>query len=216
MREFSKVYCSLWQSQKFDSLPNNDAKLFYLYLLTNEHSNSSGCYDLKRGYASVDIGFSEEACDRTIIDLCKALLIEVEKGFNTILLTNWTTFNQPTNVKHAMGVMEHLNRCSSLTLKTQRAQEFITIIDRKRFCNDLKMGPALIGLCEPYRYPCSTETETYTETRPREDLDFQTAQEIETPSNGTLATAKGRGGVPIQIEGALKKKLETPYLKGKH
>ena len=214
MREFSKVYCSLWQSQKFDSLPSNDAKLFYLYLLTNEHSNSSGCYDMKRGYACVDLGFSEEAYDRTIIDLSIALLIEVEKGFNTILLTNWVHFNEPTNAKHAMGVMEHLKRCSSQTLKTKRAQEFIKIIEKKKLCNDLKSGQALIGLCDLYRYTYPTETET--ETRPREDLDGDGGENSESLPNGKYAIAKGHGDLPSLAKGVSKKLLQTPLMKRGH
>jgi hypothetical protein len=216
MREFSKVYCSLWQSQKFDSLKSNDAKLFYLYLLTNEHSNSSGCYNLKRGYAMADLGITSEDFDRTIIDLSIALLIEVEKGFNTILLTNWVTFNEPTNAKHALGVFNHLEKCSSHSLKIKRAQEFIPIIHRKKLTNDIKCGQALIDLCHGYTYPCrtETETETETETRPREDLDHSSISEK--PPNGILAAAKGRGGLPSTKEGALKKLLETPIMKRNH
>lgn len=217
MREFSKVYCSLWQSQKFDKLPDAEAKLLYLYLLTNEHSNSSGCYDLKRGYATIDLKFSDEAFDRSIQSLSIALLIEVEKGFNTILVTNWVTFNEPTNAKHAMGIMSHLERCSSERLKTKRAQEFTEIIVRKKLINDRVSGEALqslcIGLSNGYAKGILTETESKTQTRPKVDLDPDGSQIPEKAPNGSAAIAKGHGGLPSVEEGALKRLLETPLMK---
>lgn len=212
MREFSKVYCSLWQSQKFEALPDTDAKLFYLYLLTNEHSNSSGCYDLKRGYAMADLGIDEQSFDRTILCLSKALLIEVEKGFNTILINNWVTFNEPTNAKHAIGIFNHLARCSSHTLKTKRAQEFMPIIKRKKLYNDMKMGQVLIDLSHAYGYPMLTETRDR-DQRPDRERDLDHAEFSANGLNGNSTVAEGHGGLPPVKEGASKRLLQTSVMK---
>lgn len=212
MREFSKVYCSLWQSQKFEALPDDSAKLFYLYLLTNEHSNSSGCYDLKRGYAMADLGIDEQAFDRSIQCLCKALLIEVEKGFNTVLIDNWVTFNEPTNAKHAIGIFNHLARCSSYILKTKRAQEFLPIIRRKKLYNDMKMGQVLIDLSHAYGYPMLTETRDR-DQRPDRDKDLDHSEFSGNGVNGNIVAAKGRDELPSVKEGAVKRLLQTSVIK---
>lgn len=221
MREFSKVYCSLWQSQKFESVPDAQSKLLYLYLLTNQHSNSAGCYDLKRGYAMTDLGFGDHEYSMGIDTLASCLLIEVEKGLPTIFITNWVGFNQPQNAKHSLGIMNALKDISSDILKTKRVQEFMPFFHAKKHFNDKFCGEPLLSLCHGYPYPCDTqrlETETQTETRPREDLDFKTSENFPvTPPNGKAAIAKGHGGLPSQKEVALKNRLlETPLMKRNH
>ncbi|MDP1702603.1 MAG: hypothetical protein Q8L53_16825 [Aestuariivirga sp.] len=151
MRGFSKVYSNLWQSGKFNALTDNQSKLAYLYLLTSPHSNSSGCFDIKTGYATADLNCSEHDYRMAIDSLSKVGLIEVENGLNTILITNWVEFNEPTNAKHSLGVMNHLNAASSNILKTKRVQEFIKIIDAKKHERDPSCGAVLERLCHDYR-----------------------------------------------------------------
>jgi hypothetical protein len=222
MREFSKVYCSLWQSQKFESVPDAKSKLLYLYLLTNQHSNSAGCYDLKKGYAMTDLGYTDHEYSMGIDTLASCLLIEVEKGLQTILITNWVGFNQPQNAKHSLGIMNALKDISSYTLKIKRIQEFMPFFHAKKHFNDRFCGEPLSSLCHGYAYPCDTletetKTETQTETRPREDLDFKTSEYFSgKPPNGKFAIAKGHGDLPSGSEGAVKKLLETPLMKRNH
>lgn len=156
MRGFSKVYSNLWGSSKFNALTDNQAKLAYLYLLTSPHSNSSGCFDIKLGYAMADLNFSEHEYRMSIDSLAIAGLIEVENGYATTLITNWVEFNEPMNAKHALSVLTHLNAAASITLKTKRAQEFIVAIDAKKQCRDLTCGAALERLCQPYRIGIDT------------------------------------------------------------
>lgn len=60
MRDFGKIYCSLWDSERFRALPNSEAQLFYLYVQTSDSSNNIGCYKLKTGYAMDDLGWRIE------------------------------------------------------------------------------------------------------------------------------------------------------------
>ena len=63
MRDFAKISCSIWHSRKFRSLPNDDCRLVYLYLHTNPHVNSLGCYVLPFGYAIADLGWNDMETD---------------------------------------------------------------------------------------------------------------------------------------------------------
>ena len=49
MREYSKVSPNVWQSERFNSLPSDDGRYLYLYLLTCQHQSSAGCYWLPEG-----------------------------------------------------------------------------------------------------------------------------------------------------------------------
>ncbi len=60
MRDFSKVSPSLWHSERFNSLPSDDARDAYLYLLTSEHQTSAGCYRLPDAYAAADLRWPVE------------------------------------------------------------------------------------------------------------------------------------------------------------
>ena len=61
MREFSKVSPAVWQSERFHSLPSDDGRYVHLYLLTNDHQNSAGCYRLPDGLRLLGSALSDGA-----------------------------------------------------------------------------------------------------------------------------------------------------------
>ena len=65
-RTYGKVSISIWRSRRFTGLPNDEARMFYLYLHTCPHVNSIGCFWLPKGYVQVDLKWSPEAIDRAI------------------------------------------------------------------------------------------------------------------------------------------------------
>jgi hypothetical protein len=183
--------------------------LVYLYLLTCPHSNSSGCYDLKEGYATADLDSDAIAYRKAMERLSEVGLIETEEGTNTVLLTNWCEFNEPTNAKHAIGVMAQLDTASSESLKTKRAQELIAIIDAKRYCQDKACGAVLDRLCIAYRKPIdglSSPRPDQTKSKTRLDQD-QTRPDLEAP-----ARAADRGGLS-EDGGNVSPLLATSFMK---
>jgi hypothetical protein len=205
MREFSKVYRNVWTSQKFGRL-DHYARLVYLYLLTSPHSNSSGCYDLKEGYATADLDSLSEAYRKAMASLEEVGLIEREDGTNTVLLTNWCEFNEPTNAKHAIGILAHLDAVSSERLKHKRGQEFVAIIDAKKYCQDKACGAALDRLCIAYRKPMDSLSSP--RPRPRPDLD-QT--ETRPDLDRARASAEGRSA-PDDGAGNVSPLLKTSFI----
>lgn len=107
MRDFSKVACRVWRSQKFKKLDDQD-KLLYLYILTNVHSNSAGCYILPTGYATVDLKWSEERFIKGIESLCDALLITFDKDEEMVRIVGWFPINPPVNPNHAKKVFDDI------------------------------------------------------------------------------------------------------------
>lgn len=203
MREFSKVYRTLWQSRKFSALPDDAARYLYIYILTGPHCNSSGCYDLKLGYAIADLNWSEHDYRKAIESLSEVGLIEVEELSPTVLITNWVEFNEPTNAKHALGIMSQLDNASHDRLKTKRAQEFIEVIDNKKQCNDRLVGAALERVCLPYRKPIESVSAPRLRPRPeitdldQDQIETKTREEDSRPAlralavNGALAPQEG-------------------------
>src|SRR5262245_38681348 len=60
MREFSKISPAVWHSPRFNSLPSDDGRYLYLYLLSSPHQTSAGAYHLPEGYACADLGWSQK------------------------------------------------------------------------------------------------------------------------------------------------------------
>ncbi len=213
MREFSKVYQNIWTSTKFESLPDDGCRLLYLYILTNQHSNSSGCYNLKEGYALSDLHWSPEAYRKAIDSLSIAYLIDIEDGFPTVLITKWVDFNPPTNAKHAIAILAQLDAAASPRLKHKRGQEFTTIIDAKKFTNDRLAGNNLDTLCIPYRYPI----DSLSAPRPRPRLDLDQTLDLEGAGgiNGSpvaLATLAG-GATALTEPTNISSLLQTKFMK---
>jgi hypothetical protein len=170
MRDFIKVSPSLWRSKKFRSLTTSDAQLAYVYVLTNPHCNSAGCYDLPKLYACTDLGWPEKAYNKALDSLLIAGLILFDAAETTILITNWVAFNEPTNPKHAIGILTQLSQASSISLKRQRFQEYTALFHAKKYDQDAALRKATATLSEAYRKPILTETEMERETEMENEI----------------------------------------------
>lgn len=205
-RDFSKVSLNLWSSQKFEAIRDSDAlRLLYLYILTSPHSNSAGCYNLKYGYGSSDLHWDVEAYRKAIDSLCDTGLIDFDKDDQTVLIANWVAFNEPTNAKHALGMLKDLERAKSVNLKTIRFWEFDAVIREKRYEKDsvlsAKMHVLAKGLPKPIESlskQLQTQRETQTQ-REREttDPDLESSTEPREKSEG-----KNQGGSASSPPGA--------------
>ena len=226
MRDFTKVSNSLWNSDKFNKLGNDRAKLAYLYVLTCPHSNSAGCYTLKKGYLMADLDWDFEAIDPVLESLRSAGLIDYDHDTQTVRIVNWVTFNPPTNAKHALGILGHLKTAASIELKRKTLQEFSSCIEAKGFNNDKPLVNAVNTLFSEYGKGIATETETKTETESRPDQDTERDQDAQSddclaadfaaaPPNGAARPPSGE--IPERYEAAFQnlksQQIQTPTSK---
>lgn len=114
MREFAKISCSIWSSEKFTSLPDDNARLLYLYLHTCPHVNSLGCYVLRPGYALSDLGWDADPegairYRNGIEALSKASLIGFDKQHNLVRIVDFLKHSPFANPKHAKGALNILD-----------------------------------------------------------------------------------------------------------
>ncbi len=105
-RDFGLVSTSIWNSRKFCALETDDAKLLYFYLLTCPSVNSLGCYVLKPGYASADLGWDAERYGYGIDTLCKANLIAIDRAENLVRIVGFLDHSEIMNVKHGIGAVK--------------------------------------------------------------------------------------------------------------
>lgn len=124
MRKFTKVAPSLWRSQKFRALPHDRDRLYYHYLLTNQHQNSAGVYHIPDAYAAEDLGWPQEAVAEARENCIQAGLIMHDAATSEILIRQWFTHNPATNDRHAKGVLKLIEAVDSEKLRETARVEF--------------------------------------------------------------------------------------------
>jgi cytochrome c1 len=153
------------------------------------------------------LGWSEKAYGKALESLLIAGLILFDSLENTILITNWVTFNEPTNPKHAIGILAQLAQASSLSLKSQRFQEYKGVFHAKKYDTDGALRKAITVFSEAYGKAIATETEMEskteremeTESRPDLDLDARNARAAlrDCAVEGASLTPQGTGAVHL-------------------
>jgi hypothetical protein len=113
MRKFNLISPKLWTSHTFRTLSSDDARLLHLYLLTNAHTNSAGCYALRDAYGAADLDWPLEKY-RTIRDqVSDAQLILCDNNTEEIFIDGWFQHNAPANPKHLQAVVGYIENIRS-------------------------------------------------------------------------------------------------------
>lgn len=133
-RSFTKVSPAVWRSRRFIGLPD-EAKVGFLYLLSNAHVTSAGVYELPRGYACADLGWTDAAYASVLKELIAAELIDHDPDGDVILIERWFKHNPPANDDHAIGTRRRLQAIESDRLRDKAIDAFdeanVARIDRE-------------------------------------------------------------------------------------
>lgn len=87
-QDFTKVSPAVWRSKRFLAL-DDAGKVLYLYSLTCEHQNSTGCFRLPDAYASADLQWSIEKYRQYRDGLVSADLLAVDVENSMIYVCRW-------------------------------------------------------------------------------------------------------------------------------
>lgn len=119
MRVFTKLAPEIWLSNRFNAL-GAEAKLLLLYLLTNTHQNSSGCYRLPAGYACDDLGgWSIENYRKALDELRANTFILTDEQTTEVFIDKWFQHNPPMNPKHLLGTKRIVSKIQSEVLRME-------------------------------------------------------------------------------------------------
>ena len=98
MAIFRKIHTSFWSDTFIQDL-DNDHKLFYLYLLTNERTKQCGIYEISKKQISFDLGYSMDRVSKLLKYFIDTNRIMYSEPTKEIALRNWTKFNGSTSPK---------------------------------------------------------------------------------------------------------------------
>ena len=115
MAVFRKIHTSFWSDTFVQDL-DNDHKLFYLYILTNERTKQCGIYEISKKQISYDLGYSIDRVSKLFkffIDNGKILYSETTKE---LAIKNWNKFNGSTSPKVVSCVKSELSNVKDTLL----------------------------------------------------------------------------------------------------
>ena len=95
MANFRAVHTKLWTDREVEPL-SKEAKLLFLYLLTNPHRSSSGLYPITRNRAAQDCSMTVEEVDSAFEELAGAGLTLYDDETSTVLVLNAVKYLQRT------------------------------------------------------------------------------------------------------------------------
>jgi len=115
MAYYRQVYTTFWTDSKVEDDFTPEDKYFYLYLLTNVHTNLCGCYEISKKQMSNDTGYTVDVIERLLsrmIDMHG--VIRYSEQTKEVLLLNWHKYNWSKSDKLLKGAAKEIEHIKSL------------------------------------------------------------------------------------------------------
>ena len=144
MAIYRTVHMSFWTDPKVDDDFTPEDKYFYLYLLTNPHTNLCGCYEISMRQMVRETGYNEDTVKR-LINRMETVhgVIQYDPETKEIYIPRWGKYNWCNSQKTKDGAV--------------KSMEFIKSEKFKKALSNT--------LCIPYVYPMYISvTDTVTDT----------------------------------------------------
>lgn len=121
MAIYRSIQLSFWSDPKVSDEFTPEDKYFYLYLLTNPHTNASGCYELSTRQMSIETGYSQETIQRLIQRFAIVHdVIRYSKDNKELLIINWYKYNWTSSSKFRISILKSIN-----SIKTQPYRDYL-------------------------------------------------------------------------------------------
>lgn len=100
---------SFWTDPKVIDAFTPEDKYFYLYLMTNPHTNLCGCYEISERQIEYETGYSKKIIDKQMDRMCVAhKVIDYSKATKEILITNWHKYNWTGSEKFRKPLLKEI------------------------------------------------------------------------------------------------------------
>lgn len=98
MAIFRKIHTQLWSDPFFSEL-DNEKKLFYIYLLTNEKTKQCGIYEISKKHICFDLNISLEKVNKLLNFFIGKGKLQFSDSTNELAIKNWKKYNYSTSPK---------------------------------------------------------------------------------------------------------------------
>lgn len=115
MAIFRKIHTSFWSDPFIQDL-DNDHRLFYLYLLTNEKTKQCGIYEISKKQMAFELGYSIDRVSKLLTYFIKSGKILYSEDTKEVALKNWIKYNGSTSPKVVSCIESELKQVKDRVL----------------------------------------------------------------------------------------------------
>lgn len=115
MAIFRKIHTTFW-SDSFVQELDNDKKLFYLYLLTNEKTKQCGIYEITKKHICYDLSMSIKTVETYLKYFISKGKIRYNESTNELAIGNWMKYNNSTSPKVQSCINKEFTYCKDTLL----------------------------------------------------------------------------------------------------
>lgn len=118
MAIYRQIWINFWTDAKIDDDFTPEDKYFYLYLLTNPHTNLCGCYEISMKQMAKETGYNEDTIKR-LLERMKSVhgVIDYDLSTKEVLILNWHKYNWSNSDKLIKGVVKVASEIKSELFK---------------------------------------------------------------------------------------------------
>jgi len=161
MAIYRNVIMSFWTDSKIVDDFTPEDKFFYLYLITNPHTNLCGCYEVSLKNMSNETGYNEDTIKRLIKRFSEVHnTIRYSSNTKEVLLLNWYRYNWTSSPKLDKPLLDAIQKIKNS--------------DFRNYLGDLYNNRNTVSI--PYQYDIDTTvtvsvTDTVTDTeKPKKEV----------------------------------------------
>lgn len=118
MAFYRNISINFWTDSKIDDDFTPEDKYFYLYLLTNPHTNICGCYEISMKQMERETGYNEDTIKRLINRMERIhKVIRYDSITKEVLIINWSKYNWSASAKVEKAIAKVADRIKSVKFK---------------------------------------------------------------------------------------------------
>lgn len=122
MALYRTIQLSFWTDTKVVDNFTPEDRYFYLYLMTNPHTNLVGCYEVSIKQMSDESGYSKDVVERLIDRMEKTHdVIRYNKNTKELLILNWGKYNWTKSPKLKPAIVSGIQ-----SVKTPEFNEYLS------------------------------------------------------------------------------------------
>ena len=171
MALYRNVQMTFWTDSKVVDDFTPEDRYFYLYLITNPHTNLAGCYEVSTRQMANETGYSKETIERLIARFISVHgVIKYSSDTKEVLLLNWHRYSWTKSDRFRVALIKDIN-----TVKDSAFKEYLM---------QLYDGADTVSI--PYSYGMDTTvtvTDTVTDTVSVSDTDSDSDKENKNTKN---------------------------------
>ena len=156
------IQLSFWTDAKVIDDFTPEDRYFFLYLMTNPHTNLCGCYEISKKQMSDETGYTKEVIEKLINRMANMhQVVKYSNDTKEMIILNWSKYNWTES--------------SKLRIALEREIEMVKDAEFKRYLSELLYGNDTVSIPYAYTMDNSVYTNTlYTNTLNTNTLNAET------------------------------------------